>query len=154
VDVFPKTPDKKVDLFPDALERQAPQGLYGYQADPATDAFPLALISPSSDRTISSTLGELSRPAITLEMNEADAGARGIEDGDDIRIFNALGEVRVQAHITPLVRQGTVAMPKGLWRRNIRNGFTSNALVPDSLTDLGGGACFNDARVQVERVDS
>jgi anaerobic selenocysteine-containing dehydrogenase len=153
VDVFPKTPDKKVDLFPDALERQAPQGLYGYQADPATDAFPLALISPSSDRTISSTLGELSRPAITLEMNEADADARGIEDGDDIRIFNALGEVRVQAHITPFVRQGTVAMPKGLWRRNVRNGFTSNALVPDSLTDLGGGACFNDARVQVERVD-
>ncbi len=153
VDVFPKTPDQKVDLFPDALERQAPQGLYGYQADPATDAFPLALISPSSDRTISSTLGELSRPAIRLEMNEADAEARGIEDGDDIRIFNALGEVHVQAHITPLVRQGTVAMPKGLWRRNVSNGFTSNALVPDSLTDLGGGACFNDARVQVDKVE-
>jgi anaerobic selenocysteine-containing dehydrogenase len=153
VDVFPKTPDKKVDLFPDALERQAPQGLYGYQADPATDAFPLALISPASDRTISTTLGELPRPTVTLEMHEADAEARGIEDGDDIRIFNALGEVRVQAHITPLVRQGTVAMPKGLWRRSVPNGFTSNALVPDSLTDLGGGACFNDARVQVEKAE-
>jgi hypothetical protein len=23
-------------------------------------------------------------------------------------------------------------------------------LVPDTLTDIGGGACFNDARVQVE----
>ena len=39
--------------------------------------------------------------------------------------------------------------PKGLWRRSSYNGSTSNALVPDSLTDLGGGACFNDARVQV-----
>jgi hypothetical protein len=24
--------------------------------------------------------------------------------------------------------------------------------VPDTLTDLGGGACFNDARVQIEKV--
>ena len=26
------------------------------------------------------------------------------------------------------------------------------ALVPDDLTDIGGGACFNDARVEIERV--
>ena len=26
----------------------------------------------------------------------------------------------------------------------------ANALAPDTLTDLGGAACFNDARVQVE----
>ena len=43
----------------------------------------------------------------------------------------------------------TVAFAKGVWRKNTYNGSTSNALVPDSLTDLGGGACFNDARVQV-----
>ena len=43
-------------------------------------------------------------------------------------------------------------MPKGVWRRHIANGLTSNALVPDSLTDLGGGACFNDARVQIEKM--
>jgi hypothetical protein len=38
-----------------------------------------------------------------------------------------------------------------LWRRHTANGYTTNALVSDSLTDIGGGACFNDARVQVER---
>ena len=43
-------------------------------------------------------------------------------------------------------------MPKGVWRRNITNKLTSNALVPDSLSDLGAGACFNDARVQIERM--
>jgi hypothetical protein len=43
-------------------------------------------------------------------------------------------------------------MPKGVWRRHVMNGFTSNALVPDSLTDVGFGACFNDARVQIEKV--
>ena len=30
------------------------------------------------------------------------------------------------------------------------NGATATALVPDVLTDLAGGACFNDARVQIE----
>ena len=48
-------------------------------------------------------------------------------------------------------RKGT-ALPKGLWRRHTANGFTANALAPDTLTDLGGGACFNDARVQVTRI--
>jgi hypothetical protein len=43
-------------------------------------------------------------------------------------------------------------MPKGLWCRHTVNGLTANALAPDTLSDLGGGACFNDARVQVERV--
>jgi anaerobic selenocysteine-containing dehydrogenase len=56
--------------------------------------------------------------------------------------------------VTGLVRPGTVAFPKGVWRRHTGNGLTSNALVPDTLTDLGGGACFNDARVQVERAPS
>ncbi|MEM9557881.1 MAG: hypothetical protein AAGC60_26725 [Acidobacteriota bacterium] len=36
--------------------------------------------------------------------------------------------------------------------RQTRNGVSANALAPDTLTDLGGGACFNDARVRVERV--
>lgn len=154
VDVFPKTGDRKVDLFPQILDKQAPIGLYGYQPDPATAEYPLALISPASDRTISSTLGELSRPEVRLEMNPEDASARHIEDGDPIRMWNALGEVRLKATLTPLVRAGLVTMPKGVWRRHTANGYTSNALTPDTLADLGGGACFNDARVQVEKVES
>ena len=149
VDVFPNTPDRKVNLFPADLEPGTPAGLYRFQPDPATDRFPLALISPASDRTISSTLGELPRPDTKLSMHPADAMARGLSDGDLVRIFNELGEVHCVVGLTAAIREGTVSLPKGLWRRSLRNGFTSTALVPDSLTDLGGGACFNDARVQV-----
>jgi len=60
--------------------------------------------------------------------------------------------MRINARISPLVKAGIVAMPKGVWRRNTANGFTSNVLVPDTLSDLGGGACFNDARVQVQKL--
>ena len=109
------------------------------------------MISPSSDRTISSTLGELPRPEVRLDLNPADAAARGVDEGDQLRVWNGLGEVKIKAHLSHLVRPGTVAMPKGVWRRHTANGFTSNALAPDTLSDLGGGACFNDARVQVAK---
>lgn len=151
-DVFPRTADRKVHLCPEALDREAPRGLYGYQEDPGNERFPLALISPASERTISSTLGELSRPDVVVEMNPADAEARAIDDRNDVRVFNSQGEVRVRARVTALVRPGTVSIPKGIWRRHTSNGWTSNVLVPESLTDLGGGACFNDARVNVEKV--
>ena len=41
------------------------------------------------------------------------------------------------------------SLPKGLWRRHTANGSTATALAPATLTDIAGGACFNDARVQV-----
>jgi anaerobic selenocysteine-containing dehydrogenase len=154
VDVFPKTSDRKVHLFPDELNRSAQAGLYRFQPDPATERFPLALISPASDRTISSTLGELPRPDAKLSMHPADASARGLAESDIVRIFNELGEVHCPLTVTPAVRQGTVSLPKGLWRRSTRNGVTGTSLVPDTLTDIGGGACFNDARVQVASLPS
>jgi len=149
VDVFPQTADRKVALWPEAIAADAPLGLYAFVADPATAEFPLALISPASDRSVSSTLGELDRPRVVLEMHPDDATPRGISDGDDVRVFNALGEMECGVRVTPLVRPGTVSFPKGVWRRHTGNRLTSNALVPDTLTDLGGGACFNDARVDV-----
>jgi anaerobic selenocysteine-containing dehydrogenase len=149
VDVFPLTPDRKVNLFPEAIAGSAPRGLYGYQEDPATGQFPLALISPATEKTISSTMGELRERAAMLHIHPADAAPRGISQSDPVRVFNALGELQCPANLTSDIRRGTVAFSKGVWRRSTYNGFTANALVPDTLTDLGEGACFNDARVEV-----
>jgi anaerobic selenocysteine-containing dehydrogenase len=149
VDVFPNTPDRKVHLFPADLEASAPMGLYRFQPDPRTERYPLALISPASERTISSTLGELPRPDVKLVMHPIDAEARGLADNDPVRVYNELGEVQCPLKVAPSIRPGTVSLPKGIWRRSTRNNTTGTALVPDTLTDLGGGACFNDARVQV-----
>ena len=148
-DVFPLTPDRKVDLFPAALHEAAPAGLYGYRPDPGTERYPLALISPASEKSVSSTLAELRQRPAVLQMHPDDARARGLATDDPVRVFNDLGEVQCPIALNKDIRPGTVSLPKGLWRRSTYNGSTSNALVPDSLTDLGGGACFNDARVQV-----
>ncbi len=108
-------------------------------------------ISPATDRTISSTLGELRRDSAVIEIHPDDAGRRGISDGDAVRVFNDRGEVRCRARRNATLRPGVAMLPKGLWRHNTDNGATATALAPDTLTDLGGGACFNDARVEIER---
>jgi anaerobic selenocysteine-containing dehydrogenase len=150
VDVFPGTSDGRVHLVPEVLEAEAPEGLYAWRADPATEAFPLALISPAIARTISSTLGQLHPQEMPLGIHPEDAEARGIADGDTVRVWNGLGEVVTTARVDAALRHGVVELPKGLWSHHTRNGATANALAPDTLADLGGGACFNDARVQVE----
>jgi anaerobic selenocysteine-containing dehydrogenase len=151
VDVFPSTPDRKVHLVPEALDREA-GGLYVYKPDPGTHRFPLALISPALATQISSTFGQLRTKEVPLEIGPDDAAARGIADGDAVRVHNDLGEVVCAAKISPDLRPGVVLLPKGMWSHHSRNGFTSNALIPETLADLAGQAAYNDARVEVEKL--
>jgi anaerobic selenocysteine-containing dehydrogenase len=146
VDVRPATVDGRAHLYPTDLAASP----YRYEPDPGTPDHPLSLISPASEHTISSTLGELRPGVARLKVHPDDAHARNIAEGDAIRVFNERGEVHCEASVTPETRPGTVSLPKGLWAKSTFNGATANALVPDSLTTIGGGACFNDARVQVE----
>jgi anaerobic selenocysteine-containing dehydrogenase len=150
-DVFPDTPDRRIHLVPAALDREAHGGLYTYRPDPATAAYPLALISPALSTQISSTFGQLRKLPATLELSPADATARGIVDGDAIRIWNEHGEVHCLARITPDVRAGVCVLPKGLWRKHTANGYTANALIPARFADLAGQAAYNDARVEVAK---
>ncbi|MGE0712094.1 MAG: molybdopterin-dependent oxidoreductase [Planctomycetota bacterium] len=149
VDSLPKTPDGKVHLVPASLEAMAPGGLYAYREPQVLQAFPLTLISPASTRAITSTLFQLHEGVVPLELDPADAAARGIADGARVRAWNDLGEVVTVAKLTDALRPGVCLLPKGLWAKHTLNGRSSNALSPDTLTDLGGGACFNDARVEV-----
>ena len=151
-DVFPRTSDGKVDLFPEDLEAEAPKGIYAYQGESAADTYPLVLLSPATAKTVTSTLGELRQRVASLEMHPADAGARHLSTDDIVRVFNDLGEIHCPVRLNPDMKPGTVGLPKGLWQKSTMNGSTANALVADSLTDLAGGACFNDARVEVTRV--
>lgn len=149
-----RTDDGKIHLCPDDLDaecrEQTGAPLYTYQADPATERHPLALISPATAKLINSTFGQLVPGLATLQMHPDDAKARGIASGTAVRVFNELGAVECDVEISDAVCRGVVSLDKGLWERHTRNGNTSNALCPTTLTDLGRGATFNDARVNVE----
>jgi anaerobic selenocysteine-containing dehydrogenase len=151
VDVFPTHPDRKIHLVPGPLERES-GGLYIYKPDPRSDDYPLALISPALATQISSTFGQLRTAPGQLELSATDAADRGIKNGDDIRVWNARGEIRCTAKITSDLSPGVCLLPKGLWLKHTQNGATSNAVIPEGFADLGGQVAWNDARVQVAKV--
>lgn len=123
-----------------------------YRPFPADPKLPLVLMTPASDEAISSTLFERLPPGTgKLSLAPADAQARGLRTGDRVRAWNSLAEVCALLEIDDDLPPGTASMPKGLWRTATLNGWTANALIPDHVDELGGGACYNDARIEVER---
>jgi anaerobic selenocysteine-containing dehydrogenase len=147
--VSPKTPSGKVELESSALGVRYGAALPRYR--PLASAYPLTLITPASDKRITSTFGGLAVNSGTpvLEMNPADAAARGLADGIPVKVWNDLGEVILQLRITDAVRSGVVSSEKGAWLRTSPNGQTVSALAPAHKADLADGACYNDARVEV-----
>ncbi|MCM2314982.1 MAG: molybdopterin-dependent oxidoreductase [Thermoanaerobaculia bacterium] len=143
---FPRTPERKVDLRPSILGDD-PWSFVAI-SDPR---FPLSLITPASSRMISSSMGEYNFDELFVELNPGDAARRGIGDGAAVRVFNTLGEVRVRARITDRIRPGVVSMNKGAWMKSAGNGRTAAALCPQNVEPVSGGACYNDARVEVEK---
>lgn len=151
-DVFPHTRDRKVHLCPRSLDAEASKGLYAFHPQPGAARYPLTLISPSVPQTISSTFGQLRPGHVPLEMHPRDAAARGLDAGDKprVRVFNEYGEVRCRLRLNPDLKPGVTLLPKGAWFRSSESDSNACALAPDTLTDIGAGACFNDARVEVE----
>jgi anaerobic selenocysteine-containing dehydrogenase len=152
VDAFPHTRDRKVHLCPPCLDAEASKGLYAFHAAAGAERYPLTLISPSVPQTVSSTFGQLRPGRVPLEMHPDDAAARGLDTGDKprVRVFNDYGEVRCRLRLNPDLKPGVTLLPKGAWFRSSESDNNACALAPDTLTDVGAGACFNDARVQVE----
>ncbi len=152
VNQMPATPSGRIELASDTLAQRwgAAQRLPGYQ--PA-EAEGLALISPASDKRVSSTLlGSGGRPgeAPALLMHPQDAQARGLSGVSRVRVRNALGEVELPLTITDRVPPGVVSSEKGAWLATSPTGRTISALVSaERRSDLADGACFNDTRVEV-----
>ncbi|HEY7700312.1 MAG TPA: molybdopterin-dependent oxidoreductase [Vicinamibacteria bacterium] len=142
--VFPQTEDGKVHLAPPCLGPEP----YAYE-EIRSESFPLCLITPASAKLVSSTFGEFNLRELHLTIHPEDARRRGIAPGKRVRVWNDLGEVECVARVDAHVREGVVSLPKGAWMKSSLNGRTSTALTPSNVNVVGGGACFNDARVEV-----
>ena len=145
--VFPQTSDGKIHLTPSSLGQRA----YDYRPVQEAD-YPLALLSPAISRMTNSTAGEWSYPTLEVTINPEDAAARRIDTGHVVRVHNRLGEVHCHARVSDSTRVGVVSIPKGAWMKSSENGRTATALCPPTVDNVGAGACFNDARVEVERM--
>lgn len=151
--VMPNTPSGKVELVSETLAARwgEPARLPAFR--PRDTPHPFALISPASDKRISSTLlgvGGTPGDAPQLLMHPADADARGLSATTHVRIWNDLGSVVLRLRVTNAVPRGVVASEKGAWLATSSTGQTISALVSaDARADLSEGACYNDTMVEV-----
>jgi anaerobic selenocysteine-containing dehydrogenase len=87
-------------------------------------------------------------------MHPADAAARGIADGDLVRVWNERGSLTLTALVPA---NGPISVPAGVvaaqmdWAKMHPEGANVNALTSERLTDLGAGATFYSVLVEVER---
>lgn len=146
-DTWPSHPKRRVQLLTPESELPLPTFI-----DRASSEYPLVLLSSATAFTVNSMFGDTDPPAAILKLNPQDAGARGVLTGDLVCIYNDRSSINIEVEVDASMRSGVCHLPKGLWRRSISGGSTANSFVTDELSDLAGGACFNDARVEVKKV--
>lgn len=120
-------------------------------------AFPLSLNTPPARNFMNSTFANIAELAVphgapTVQLNPADAAARGVSDGQRVRVFNQRGVMKLAARVTDDTRIGVATIMWGHWRAHPgAEGFV-NDLTSQALADMGGGATFYDCRVEVAAI--
>ncbi len=150
--VSPATGTGKIELFSQDLEDRFGYGVPRFEAVP--QELPLTFITPSSSKRTNATFGasEASQGIEILEMNPADAQARGLKDGDKVEVWNERGRVTLKLVVTDATREGVLYSPKGTWLGTSETGLTTNSLIPSHIrTDIERGACYNETFVDVEK---
>lgn len=121
--------------------------------------YPLNFLPRKHKDSLNSSYGHLpvmrrqEGEARTLEMHPGDAAARGLQDGEDVRVFNSRGAFVIPLKVSENVSTGTVAAFWGWWDKLSGGRGNVNNVTSSALTDLGGGGTFYDCRVEVERWD-
>ena len=93
--------------------------------------------------------GEFAPPPAVLSINPDDAAPRGLVDGATVRVWNDQASLELPLPHRRRRAPGRVRHAEGPVAAQPAGGLTANALVPATISDLAGGACFNDARVEV-----
>lgn len=95
----------------------------------------------------------------TLQMHPADAAARGLADGQTVRVSTATGALEVLLEVTDEVVPGSVCYPhgfghKGGWQRaNMLPGVNINAIAssrPEDWEQVSGNVHVDGFPVSVE----
>lgn len=158
------TPSGRIEFYSETLAAQGIDPLPGF-VPPAESRwgegakqYPLEFLPRKADNYMNSTFanhdGHRKMQAKTtrvLEMHGLDAGARGISDGDTVRVWNDRGALHLTAHVNGSVPAGVVAAHLD-WAKLSPDGDNVNALTSERLTDLGAAATFYSTLVEVSRV--
>ncbi|MFC7209839.1 molybdopterin-dependent oxidoreductase [Natronoarchaeum sp. GCM10025321] len=88
-------------------------------------------------------------PEPTLDIHPSDATARGIDDGDYVRVYNDRGEVVVRAQYNEGFQPGLINIDQGWWTEDYIHGNLQDLTHMD-VNDLAPTFAFYDVRAEVE----
>ncbi len=151
------TPSGRIELWSDravTLWGVNPLPAYEPLHDNGEAHLPFRLMTPNIASRIHSQFGNLEVIGSVIEepaweISVADGRRLELRSGDTIRVFNSLGEVKGRVKVTHRVRNGSIVFPNGIW---LAEGGGVNRLIPPAETDMGHGAAFHNARVDIEKV--
>lgn len=160
------TADGKLDLAPPVLMEQARQRFEPAFARALQQRDRLSLITKRERFTHNSwtqndpVFVKISGGSNHLHMHPADAGPRGLREGQQVRVSSAAGAVTVAVTLDEDMMPGAVALPHGWGHQQARGsstasragGANANVLAsdgPDALEPLSGMAQFNGILVEV-----
>ncbi|EOC3068433.1 molybdopterin-dependent oxidoreductase [Cronobacter malonaticus] len=170
------TPSGKIEIYSSALADiaanwQLPEGdvihplpVYspGFEqvSDPLRAQYPLQLTGFHYKSRTHSTYGNVDvlQAACRQQVwiNPQDAQTRGINDGDLVRVWNARGEARIEAKVTPRIMPGVVALGEGAWYQPDAEGVdhagSINVLTTQRPSPLAKGNPSHSNLVQLARV--
>ncbi|ELY2741269.1 dimethylsulfoxide reductase subunit A [Cronobacter turicensis] len=170
------TPSGKIEIYSSALADiaahwQLPEGdvihplpVYspGFEqvSDPLRAQYPLQLTGFHYKSRTHSTYGnvDILQAACRQQIwiNPQDAQARGIRDGDPVRVWNARGEARIEAKVTPRIMPGVVALGEGAWyqpdAQGVDHAGSINVLTTQRPSPLAKGNPSHSNLVQLARV--
>ncbi len=157
-----RTASGKAELYSEALKEQGLDPVADF-VPPAESRhgnqiskLPLELLARKADNFLNTTFSnvpsvqQMEEPGL-LEISAGDAQARGISEGDAVRVYNRRGNIVLRARVDGNVQPGVVSASLN-WAK-MTPGFQSiNALTSEKLTDMGNSATFYSVLVEVELV--
>ena len=129
---------------------------------PGSDARPcdgrLRLITPASEWLMNDSYAndpkvEKQLGQATVTINPADAEARGLAEGNLVRLSNATGSLELTVALSDKVLPGVALSPKGRWpRRAGKERANVNSLNPGVKSDMGESSAVHGVEVEIGAV--
>jgi anaerobic selenocysteine-containing dehydrogenase len=89
---------------------------------------------------------------VGVTLNPADAAARGLVEGDRVRLWNETGSLEMAVAVSDIVPAGVAYSPKGRWPKREPERFNVNVLNDGRKSDIGDSSSVHGIEVVIDAI--